>query len=93
MFLAINIIWDVITPNTPRFHFYNLRGKITTLYAAATFSSSFLLLLSMFSTAVTKIVGDTLVPLILAGMTGILYAISELCPYNPQKTLVKPTDS
>lgn len=85
-FLSINITWDVVTPNTPRFHFSNLKGKITTLYAAATFSSSFLLILSLFSEAVVKLVGDTLVPLILAGMTGILCAISELCPYTPQKT-------
>ena len=82
-FLLINIAWDVFTPNTPRFHFHNLKGKISTLYAATTFSSSFLLLLSLFSAGVTKVVGDTLVPLILAGLTGILYAISELCPYNP----------
>lgn len=81
LFLSINIFWDINSDKTPDFHLQNIKAKTGALYSAATFCSSMLLIISLFSEAVATIVGNTLVPVILAGLTGILHAISDLCPY------------
>jgi hypothetical protein len=46
---------------------------------------SLLLLLSLFSSDTAKIVGDTMVPIILAGFAGVLHSIGDLCPYSPRQ--------
>ena len=85
MFIGANVVWDIRTPHTGRFHISNLKDKTTTAYAAATFSSSFVLLLAFFDDDVQRVVGDTLLPLILAGITGVLQSVSEVCPYDARK--------
>lgn len=83
IFIGINIVWDIYSPRTKSFHFSMLKSKTPTAYAAATFSSSFVVLLSIVNKSVASVVGETYLPLILAGITGVLHSISEICPYSP----------
>jgi hypothetical protein len=83
LFIGINLLWDVLSPRTPVFHLHNVRDKTGTLYAASTFSTSLLLLISPFDSEVKDLVGDTTLPIILAGMTGLFHSIGEICPYGP----------
>jgi len=82
LFLAINLLWDVLSPLTPVFHLHRIRDKVGTLYAASTFCSSLLLLISLFDSDVATVAGDTLLPMIQAGMTGLLHSVGEICPYD-----------
>lgn len=95
LFMMVNIVWDVATPHTDRFHFSFLKSKTTTAYAAATFSNSFIILLSSVQPEVAKIVGDAIAPLVLAGFIGVLHSISDICPYSPEaiKKVVSNTSS
>jgi hypothetical protein len=85
VFLTINIAWDFISVETPAFHLHRFREKVGTAYAGSTFCRSLLLLLSLFSADTAKIVGDTMVPIILASFAGVLHSISDLCPYSPRQ--------
>jgi hypothetical protein len=82
VFLGINLLWDVLSPLTPVFHLHRIRDKVGTLYAASTFCSSLLLLISLFDSGVAKVAGETLLPMIQAGMTGLLHSIGEICPHE-----------
>jgi hypothetical protein len=82
VFFLIHVIWDVLTKKTPPFHLTMLREKVSVLHHASTFCSSTLVLTSLVSPAVAKVATDTAVPLILAGLSGILQAIPALCPYK-----------
>jgi hypothetical protein len=70
-----------------------LKGKVSTVYAAATFCSSFLLLVSLFNAQVAKMVADTLVSIVLAGITGVLHSITELCPYSIHEVTKRKSSS
>ena len=32
-----------------------------------------------------KVAGDTMLPLVLAGLSGVFFSVSEICPYKPEK--------
>lgn len=82
LFFGINLLWDVFSPLTPVFHLHRIRDKVGTLYAASTFCSSLLRLISLFDSDVAKIAGDTLLPMIQAAMTGLLHSVGEICPHD-----------
>lgn len=86
-YAATNILWDIRTDRTPGFHVSDLGGKVGVLFNAATFASSLLVLLSVFDADVRKIAGDAVVPLLIAGFSGVFVALGEICPYKPDKSL------
>lgn len=83
IYLTINTVWDIKSSHTPTFHISHLHRKVQTLYNAATFCSSLLLLIALFNVELRKLIGDALVPLVLAGFSGILIGLSGICPYEP----------
>lgn len=80
LYAAIALAADFRSPNTPSFRLGDLRHKHGTLYNAASFASSLLILSGMFSASVRTVAGDTIVPLLLAGMSGMFMAVSDLDP-------------
>jgi hypothetical protein len=85
IFLLINILWDIRSSFTERFHFSNLKNKTSTSFAAATFSSSFILFISAFNKPTRDLLTDNALPLVLAGLIGLLYSLAELCPYTKEQ--------
>lgn len=82
IFLGVNIVWDIQTRRTPKFHLDRLKDKYDVVYNAIAFCSSLLILVSLVSPTVQKLGKDTTVPLILAGFSGLLRALPALCPYK-----------
>ena len=83
LYLAINVIWDIRSSKTPEFHWAHFSGKSPVAYSAASFASSLLLLVGLANPATMKVAGDTMVPVMLAGFSGIFFGLSEMCPYKP----------
>lgn len=82
---GINVSWDIRTTKTPPFHITKMGAKVGVLHNAATFASSLLVVVGLFNEHVRQIAGDTVVPLLLAGGSGLLVTLSEICPYKPGK--------
>lgn len=85
LYMAVNIIWDIRSSQTADWHIADLTGKIGPLYNAASFASSFLLLVAAFDPKVRALAGDTVAPLILASLSGIFVSVGEVCPYKPNR--------
>jgi hypothetical protein len=81
LFLIINVIWDILTKETPKFHFVHVSEKVEVLFAATTFASSLLLVIGIFDDVILKLAGDAKVPIFLAGASGVLVSLRQLCPY------------
>lgn len=90
LYLGVNIGWDALSPRTPAFHVSHLSGKVTALYNAVSFASSLLLLVAIFSEPTRKLAGDTVAPMLLAALSGLMVAASELCPYKLEKGTKPP---
>lgn len=86
-FLLIHILWDAYTKETPNFHLKRLEQKTVVLFSAATFASSLIILLSLISLQVRELLSDNSLPLVLAGLAGILLSIPSLCPYELPESL------
>jgi hypothetical protein len=82
LFLGINVVWDAFTSRTPKFHLERLTEKGDVLFSAASFCSSLLIITSFLSSHVQQLSRDTMVPLILAGFSGIIKTIPAICPYK-----------
>lgn len=82
LYVLIHVTWDIRTPRTPPFHVGRLRDKTDILHSSVTLTSSWLLILTIWQPAVEKLANDVMVPIILAGFSGILYGIGKLCPYE-----------
>jgi hypothetical protein len=94
LFLATNIAWDIFSNVTEKFHFSNLKNKTATSFSAATFSSSLILFISVFYEPTRELITDNSLPLVLAGVIGLLYSLAELCPYSKeQRDKTKPNFS
>ena len=85
LYLAINIIWDIFSGRTPEFHLANLGQKSSVTFNAASFASSLLLVVGLCDKDTMKVAGDTIVPILLAGLSGVMFALQEICPYKPQR--------
>lgn len=86
LYVAINLVWDVLTPQTPPFHLSDLDTKVGTLWNGATFASSIMVVSSAFSPETREFAGDHVVPLLLAGTAGLFVTLSAICPYKPRKS-------
>lgn len=82
LFLGINVLWDVFTSRTPSFHMERLTEKGDVLFSAASFCSSLLIITGFISPHVQQLSRDTMVPLILAGFSGIIKTLPAICPYK-----------
>ena len=82
LFISINIIWDIRSKYTESFHISKMSNKTAVVYNAATFCSSFLLLLAVFQPPARVLAGDVFVPLALAGFSGVTQSIGAICPYT-----------
>lgn len=84
-FMLVHIGWDAASKNTENFHLGKLKYKVNIVYEAATFCSSFLLLLALIEPRARSLAGDIYLPFALAGFSGIIQSISALCPYSAPK--------
>jgi hypothetical protein len=84
-YFAINIIWDISSPRTERFHLSKLQTKTNVVHAAALLCSSVLLICALFSETIEQLTNEMAVPLALASLFGILQACSGLCPYEVER--------
>lgn len=82
LYVAINIVWDIFSKRTEPFHISQMNNKISVLYNASTFTSSLLVLLGGIFSEVRGVAGDTVVPLLLAGLSGLMIGVAGLCPYS-----------
>ena len=82
LFLIINILWDIYSHHTENFNIRNISSKTSIVMHAATFSNSFLILLATIQPDVEKAAGDLKIPLIMAGMIGIMFSLSGLSPHD-----------
>jgi hypothetical protein len=82
MFLLINIVWDIYSPNTPKFHFSEIGGKVTLLHPASFLCSSILIIVACINPQVWKLAEEIKIPILLTGISGILTSVSACCPYK-----------
>ena len=82
LFLGVNVAWDIATSRTPEFHLDRLKEKGDVLFSAASFCSSLLIIVSFLSMSVQQLSRDTMIPLILAGFSGLIRAFPAICPYK-----------
>ena len=82
LFLVVNVAWDWITPLTRDFHFLHIREKLGVLYDGAAFGSGLLVLLSLVNVEVQRLAVSVTIPLITAGISGMLRSVAGLCPYR-----------
>jgi hypothetical protein len=85
LYCVINIWWDIASDITEPFHLADFQKKIGVIFGATSLSSGLILILSVVQPAVANVVGDTSLPLILAGLSTLAYSIGTLCPYTPEQ--------
>lgn len=89
-FMSVHILWDIFSPHTDSFHIGRLGSKTSVVYNAATFCSSFLLLLAIIEPAARTAAGEYSLPFALAGFSGIIQSLGAIAPYPPGAKLVVP---
>jgi hypothetical protein len=89
-FLLCNIVWDIVSPQTPKFHITMLKEKTHILHPATVFCTSILMLAAVLDEHVRHLTTESFVPLLLAGASGVLTAIPALCPYEHRPASVLP---
>lgn len=90
VYLTVNVVWDIRSSRTPPFHIAQLSAKTTVAFNAASFTSSLLIVMGLFDKKVMQLAGDTMLPLVLAALSGILFSLAELCPYKLQNGAPPP---
>lgn len=81
VFIAINIIWDIVSSKTPPFVLKSLKTKVSVVFSAATFGSSLLFLLSLADRNLLPLLGDMTVPIVVSGVGGVLVSVADLSPH------------
>ena len=81
IYLLIHFLWDWLSPQTPAFSAerFSARG-LPMVFNAATFATSLLLLLALWHNTLASLLGDTTLPLIVAGFSGMIQSFSALVP-------------
>jgi fatty acid desaturase len=77
LYIAIHLFWEW---SIGKFKLIKLKSKVPVLFSATSFATSIILLLSLTDPNLFKIVGDSVIPLIIAGLSGVLFGLSELVP-------------
>lgn len=88
LYLSVNVIWDIRSQRTPDFHVSLFAQKTPVAFNAASFASSLLLLIGLVSPPTMKLAGDTMLPIMMAGLSGVFFGIAEVCPYKPPKAII-----
>lgn len=84
LFLGVHVVWDWLSASTPALSLVRIAGKNSQLYAASTFASSFVLVLGLIDQKTSEVVGASPIPIILAGLSGLLNSFGSLVP-QPDK--------
>ncbi len=80
-FVLGHFLWDWRSTKTPPFSVERLKERsFPTIYNAANFATSLLLLIALWQNQVMRLIGDTVLPLIIAGFSGVLQAIIGFAP-------------
>ncbi len=82
-YMAVHIVWDILSPHTDKFELHKLSGKVGTLFSAGTLASSLLLLTSLLDAKLFELLGSMTLPILLSGGAGVLLALSALSPNPP----------
>jgi hypothetical protein len=82
LFLFINIVWDIYSSKTPKFHFTEIADKVTLLHPASFLCSSILIIVACIDPTVWKLAEEIKVPILLTGISGILTSAAACCPYK-----------
>ena len=81
-FLLINVTWDIGSSRTPRFHLLMLPAKVAVLHHAVAFCSCILVLAALVDESIRDLSEETVVPLVIAAIAGIMQALPAMCPYT-----------
>lgn len=92
-YLTINVVWDISTKRTERFHLAKIQSKVFILHHAAFLCSSILIISALLTKTMAQLSDDGAIPLVLASISGILQAIPGLCPYELDKPDLVPSAS
>lgn len=90
VFLLVNVVWDIFTPHTPKFHIHRLKDKVGVVVGSTSFCSSVLIIGATFNDATRDLVGNTPATLVIAAGAGFLMSIAYLCPYEQVPASVAP---
>jgi len=82
IFIATNVVWDITSRLTPKFHFLSLQSKAALLHPAASFCSCVLVIASLIDHSVQEMSEESAIPLILTSLSGIFQALPSICPYK-----------
>lgn len=82
LFVMTNILWDVGTHRTKRFHLIDVSKKLGIVHQGSFFCSSLLLIIAAFNHGVWQMTEESYIPILIAGISGILASIPALCPYK-----------
>lgn len=82
IFIGTNVVWDMNSRLTPKFHFLSLQSKGALLHPAASFCSCVLVIASLVDHSVRAMSEESAIPLILTSLSGIFQAIPAICPYK-----------
>lgn len=82
VFFVVNVVWDMMSSVTPKFHFLKLKSKTEVVLGSTSFCSSALLIGSLLNQQTATVVGGAPVPTVIAGAVGVIMSLSTLCPYS-----------
>ncbi len=82
MFILINVVWDIKTTKTLKFHIAAVGEKKDLIHPAGAFCSCLLVIVHVATKSGEALNAEMQIPFILAGISGILQAIPALCPYD-----------
>jgi hypothetical protein len=82
LFVGVNIIWDIRSNFTPKFHFLSIQSKSSLLHPAAAMCSCVLVIAALINDSIKDISAETAIPIVLSSLSGIFQAIGSLCPYK-----------
>ncbi len=80
-YVAVHFAWDWWSSQTPPFCAERLTNRgLPTVFNAATFATSLLLLLALWHNTLVSLLGDTSLPLMVAGLSGVIQSFGALAP-------------
>jgi hypothetical protein len=77
VFIGTNVVWDIKSRLTPKFHFLSLQSKGALLHPAASLCSCILVIASLVDHSVHEMSEESAIPLILTSLSGILQAAGQ----------------
>jgi hypothetical protein len=82
LFSLTYVVWDVLSPRTHKWHLSQLKHRLPPVDSAAVSASSFLMILGAAQPDVRRNIFESAVPLLMVGIGGFCYGITDICPYK-----------